>query len=267
MSPLKDRDGKIVGTSSISFDISKEKQIDRAKTEFVSLASHQLRTPLSSINWYAEMLLAGDAGKLNEEQKNFVNEIYKGNQRMVDLVNSLLNVSRLELGTFMVEPEPVNITESAQSVLDELKPSWEAKKLVLKIDYQKNLPIIQADPKLLRIVLQNLLSNAVKYTPEKGRVSLTIGADKQNILLTVTDTGYGIPAKQAGKIFDKLFRADNVREKDTEGTGLGLYIVKSIIDHAGGKIWFNSQENKGTSFFVQIPLSGMSKKTGPKSLE
>jgi PAS domain S-box-containing protein len=251
----------------IERDITHEKMVDAAKTEFVSLASHQLRTPLSSINWYAEMLLAGDGGELNPEQKNFVDEIYNGNQRMVELVNSLLNVSRLELGTFAVDPEPTDIIKTAQSVLNELKPTTISKKIKVNFETDQDMPIIQADPKLLRIIFQNLLSNAVKYTPEKGVVTLKISRNNKNLIAEVTDTGYGIPTADQPRIFEKLFRAENVREKDTEGTGLGLYIVKSIISHAGGKISFKSVENQGTTFYVEIPLSGMKKKIGDKKIE
>lgn len=267
IAPVLDDKNEIKYFIGIERDITHEKMVDRAKTEFVSLASHQLRTPLSSVNWYAEMLLAGDGGKLNKEQAGFVQEIYAGNQRMVELVNSLLNVSRLELGTFAVEPEPTNIVEIAQSVIKELQPSIIAKSLKLTFNYDKNTPIIQADPKLIRIIFQNLLSNSVKYTSEKGLVSLTINNDKKNLLIEVTDNGYGIPKKEQYRIFEKLFRAENVRAMDTEGTGLGLYIVKSIIKHAGGQISFKSAENKGTSFKLSIPLSGMKKKEGDKKIE
>jgi len=251
----------------IERDVTHEKEVDRAKTEFVSLASHQLRTPLSSINWYAEMLLAGDGGKLNKEQASFVDEIYKGNQRMVELVNSLLNVSRLELGTFAVKPEPTDIIKTAQDVLSELKPGIENKKLDVCFEYDKKIPIISADPKLIRIVFQNILSNSVKYTPENGKIKLTLGKDEKNLYITSSDTGYGIPKNQQAKIFTKLFRADNVRERDTEGTGLGLYIVKSIVDHSEGTITFESEENKGTTFHISLPLDGMKKKDGNKKIE
>lgn len=266
VAPMKDSAGKIIGVSTIATDITKEKQIDKAKTEFVSLASHQLRTPLSAINWYAEMLLAGDAGKLNKEQKQYLQEVYNGNQRMVDLVNSLLNVSRIELGTFAVEPRPTNLVDIAKSLLNELASEIKEKKLTVKNNFDKTLPKINVDPKLMRMVIQNLLSNAVKYTPEKGKVNVDITKQKSDILIKVADTGYGIPKHQQDKIFTKLFRADNIREKDTEGTGLGLYIVKSVVEQSNGKIWFESEENKGTTFFVTIPLSGMKKKEGTKSL-
>lgn len=267
IAPVLNADNEVEFFIGIERDITHEKMVDQAKTEFVSLASHQLRTPLSSINWYAEMLLSGDGGPLNEEQRGFVQEIYSGNHRMVELVNSLLNVSRLELGTFAVDPEPTNIIETAQSVLNELKPSIVTKKIKLNFEYDKEMPIIQADPKLIRIIFQNLLSNSIKYTPEKGSVSLKINKNKKNLLVEVADTGYGIPKKEQPRIFEKLFRAENVREKDTEGTGLGLYIVRSIVTHANGKISFKSVENKGTTFYLEIPLSGMKKKEGDKKIE
>lgn len=271
-------DGKVIGAIDIFRDITREKEIDKAKTEFVSLASHQLRTPLSTINWYSEMLLAGDAGALKEEQKKYINEVYKGNQRMVELVNALLNVSRLELGTFTVEPEPTDVVKVAQVVIDEQKPQFKAKKITFSEQFTKQLPKLNADPKLLRMVFQNLLSNAVKYTPDKGTVSMDIRLIKKgefvhhqqvkgdSIAIVVSDTGYGITKSQQDKIFTKLFRADNVREKDSEGTGLGLYIVKAIIDHSGGNIWFQSEENKGSTFSVILPLAGMPKNEGTKTL-
>lgn len=267
ISPVLNNASEVEFFVGIERDITHEKDVDRAKTEFVSLASHQLRTPLSSINWYAEMLLAGDGGKLNEEQTGFVNEIYTGNQRMVELVNALLNVSRLELGTFAVEPTPTDIIKIAQETIGELKPGLTTKKMKMKFDFDKTIPIISADPKLIRIIFQNLLSNSVKYTQEEGEINLILTQDKKNLLITESDNGYGIPKDQQDKIFSKLFRADNVREKDTEGTGLGLYIVKSIVDHAGGSIRFESEEDKGTKFYISLPLSGMKKKIGSKPLE
>jgi len=258
---------ELIGAVLIFRDITHERDIDKAKTEFVSLASHQLRTPLSTINWYAEMLLAGDAGKVNDEQKKYLEEIYTGNQRMVELVNALLNTSRLELGTFVVEPEPTDIVLLAKSVSDEQKSQIAARKLKFVPSFAKDIPIIQADQKLLRMVFQNLLSNAIKYTPEGGKIEFSLSWDnKKNILIKFSDTGYGIPKVQQDKMFTKLFRADNVKEKDTEGTGLGLYIVKAIIDHSGGKIWFESEENKGTTFYITLPLDGMKKKESDKAL-
>lgn len=249
--------GKIIGVVETFRDITKEKEIDKAKTEFVSLASHQLRTPLSTISWYTEMLLAGDAGKLNEEQSKYLDEVYRGNQRMISLVNALLSVSRMDLGTFILEPEPTNVLELVHTVIVQQKLQIDRKQIKFSTKFDRNIPPIQVDPKLLSMVVENLLSNSVKYTQEKGtiEISLTLDTKRKVLLFKISDNGYGIPKNQQDKIFTKLFRADNVRGKDTEGTGLGLYIVKAIIDNSGGKVWFESKEDKGTTFYVTLPCS------------
>jgi PAS domain S-box-containing protein len=259
-------EGKITGVIDIFRDISKERDVDKAKTEFVSLASHQLRTPLSVVGWYSEMLSAGDAGKLTAKQKEYLDEIYKGNRRMVNLVNALLNVSRLELGTFAIEPEPTNISALVESIINEQKLSVNEKKLSLSTTFAKDIPVIESDPKLLRLVFQNLLSNAIKYSPIKGKIEISVSLKGKDVLFAISDNGIGIPESQAKEIFTKLYRADNARKKDAEGTGLGLYIAKSIIDHAGGKIWFDSVEGRGSTFYVALPLTGMKKKAGTKPL-
>ena len=247
--------GEVIGVVKTFRDITREKEIDKTKTEFVSLASHQLRTPLSTISWYTEMLLSGDAGKLKKEQERYLNEIYKGNQRMVSLVNALLSVSRMDLGTFVLESEPTDIVLLVRNIVREQKPQIDRKKIKFSSEFDTNIPFIETDPKLLSMVVQNLLSNSVKYTPNKGKIKISLILDKKNkkIIFKILDSGYGIPKNQQDKIFTKLFRADNVREKDTEGTGLGLYIVKAIVDNSGGKVWFDSKENKGSTFYVSLP--------------
>jgi signal transduction histidine kinase len=211
------------------------------------------------------MLLAGDAGKITKEQKDYLEEVYSSNKRMVELVNSLLNLSRLDLGTFTVNPEACDLTEISKNVLKELSSIIKTKKMKIEQDYEKGLKEIKVDKKLTRMIFQNLLTNALKYTPDKGKVSVSIKQEEKNILIEVKDTGYGIPKKDQPKIFGKLFRADNVKN-ETDGTGLGLYIVKSILEQSGGRIHFVSEENKGTSFFVKIPLSGMKAKGGTREL-
>jgi PAS domain S-box-containing protein len=257
--------GKVIGTIEVFRDITDERQIDKAKTEFVSLASHQLRTPLSAVNWYTEMLLAGDGGELNQKQKKYLDEVYRSNQRMVELVNALLDVASLEVGAFIVEPEKIDICELANNVINEQMPQINQKRIILSFFCTEKTFITQADPKLLRMVIQNILSNSVKYTQEGGEIALSLSfSDDKSIFLKISDNGYGIPKNQYNKIFTKLFRADNVRDKDTDGTGLGLYIVKSIVGNSGGKIWFNSsvdEKNHGTTFYVRLPLFISTNKT------
>ena len=257
---------KIVGSIELFRDITEEKKIDKAKSEFVSLASHQLRTPLTTLSWISEILSSGDNGKLNQKQKQYADEIYEASRRMINLVNAMLNVSRLELGTFTIEPKLMDIREIVKSCIKELLPQILKKKIIFREKYDKSTTSIFADPRLLDIVLENLFSNAVKYTPAGGRINFTFGRNKDNLSITVADTGVGIPKSQQDKISTKLFRADNAKLIDPDGTGLGLYIVKEIIDHAGGKIWFESQEGKGTIFHITLPLSGMAKQISKKEL-
>ncbi|OGM13125.1 hypothetical protein A3D84_04745 [Candidatus Woesebacteria bacterium RIFCSPHIGHO2_02_FULL_42_20] len=259
--------GRRLGAVQVFRDITVERDIDRAKTEFVSLASHQLKTPLSVINWYTEMLIDGDAGGLNEKQRRYINEVARGSHRMVDLVNSLLNVSRLELGTFIVEPEKVDLKKIVRSVLDEFKVKIDEKKLKITFVISKSFPKYLLDPKLTRIIVQNLVSNSIKYTSNGGWVKIAVGQVKDKILISVLDDGCGIPAGQQSNIFNKLFRADNARVLDPDGTGLGLYIVKTILANVGGEIWFKSREKKGTNFFVTLPCYGMRSKKGRRELE
>lgn len=265
ISPVKDSKGNILFFIGLERDISKEKEIDRAKSEFVSLASHQLRTPLSAINWYAEMLMDGDAGKLNKEQQQYVKEIYEGNRRMVDLVTALLNVSRLELGTFMVEPTLQSLQDLAAQALKEMEPMRKAKQIQVIQKFGKFQPIM-VDKKLMYIIFQNLISNALKYTPEKGKVSVIMEKKAKYVDITVADNGMGIPKEEIPKLFEKMYRASNAKESATEGTGLGLYIVKAILDATEGKIEVESTLGKGSTFIVKIPLSGMKPKLGSKKL-
>ena len=183
---------------------------------------------------------------------------------MVALVNALLHVSRLELGAFATDPAPTNIIDIAKTVIREIRLMIEKKEITLKEQYAADFLQINTDSKLIRIILQNLISNAVRYTPKKGKVTIEISlsddkAHAPKILISVSDTGYGIPKGQQRQVFTKLFRADNVKEKDVEGTGLGLYIVKSIVEQLGGAIRFESEENKGTTFYVTLPAGEMKK--------
>lgn len=250
-------EGKPIGVIEVFRDITREQQIDRAKTEFVSLASHQLRTPLTAVRWYVELLLKGKMGELTEEQYNSMQEIYESNLRMIDLVNALLSVARIEVGTLTAAPEPSDIVKLAKEAVAELKPLIAEKQIEFSENYDESLPSMPLDPDLTRIIFQNLLTNAVKYTPDGGKVAVKIASDGKYVKIEVTDTGYGIPKSQQDQLFTKLFRADNVRKKDTDGTGLGLYIVRSIVKNSKGKIWFESEEDHGTTFYVALPLRGM----------
>jgi len=254
-----------IGAIVVFRDVRLEKKVDRAKTEFVSLASHQLLTPLSAIKWYLELILSGDTGEVKGRLKDYLETAYKSTTRMGNLVNALLNVSRLEMGTFAVNPENIEISVLADTTLRDLAEKISHKSLTVKKDYRPP-QWLKADPNLMQIILQNLLSNSVKYTPENGKIILSLGGDGEDFLIQVSDTGLGIPDEDQPEVFTKLFRGKNIQEADPEGVGLGLYIVKSMVERLGGKIWFTSREGKGTTFFVTIPLAGMKKREGSRTL-
>lgn len=257
---------QFLGLVEVFRDISAETIIDRAKSEFVSLASHQLKTPLTTIGWYTEILMDYEKERLSKKGKECLKKIFRNNNRMVALIDALLNVSRIDLGTLAVVPVPIRLETVADSVIEDFGPQMKKKRLQVIKQIPKNLPTINADPQLMRTILQNLLSNAVKYSFDNGKISLTIEHHGTKMLLTVSDHGCGIPTAQQAQIFTKLFRADNAREMDSDGTGLGLYIAKAAVEQSGGAIRFESIENKGTTFYVSLPLKGVRKKEGTKGL-
>lgn len=256
-------DGKTHGAISTFRDTSQENAIDRAKSEFVTLASHQLRTPISAISWISELLIHGDTGKLKPEQMDYIQQIYHSNKRMAALVEAMLTASSLELNSLPVRPEPVNLPKLSRQILQARLDSLPANKILhIKEQYDAALKPVLFDPNITKIILQNLITNAFKYTPSNGKVVIVIKPENDSIIIQVTDSGLGIPKKQQHQIFSRLFRAENIKSKDTDGTGLGLYIVKNITEYVGGHITFTSEENKGSSFTVYLPHDGMPAKEG-----
>lgn len=248
--------GEKLGTNESGFvamvDVTEQKEVEKTKTEFVSLASHQLRTPLTSLGWYSEILLDKKTGELNDKQKLYLEKLNKQASIMSDLVDTLLNVSRIEMGKIEITKKDFDVAETIESILEELESRIIEKKLLIQKDYKGPL-VLNTDPKLLRIMLQNLISNAVKYTPNEGQVWIKANLVGNNLSVEVRDTGYGIPPEDKSKIFKKLYRASNVRSKDVKGTGLGLYMTKSFTEMLGGKIDFESEVGKGSTFKIILP--------------
>jgi len=253
-SVIRDSSGKPILFMAITKDISERKRIEQAKSEFTSIASHQLRTPLSIMGWYTEMLLKGKAGAINKQQKKYLKEIYDANDNLVKLVNLLLNISRIELGTFVVNPSRVDLIKSIDSALKHLSLEIKEKKLKIEKKYSEKHFFLKTDQSIMNIVFQNLLSNAVRYTSNKGKVEILIAKKETWVLVQISDTGYGIPASQQSQIFSRFFRAENIKGKGATGVGLGLYIAKSVLSQIGGEIWFKSKEKEGTTFYIKIPL-------------
>lgn len=234
-------------------DITEQKRLEEAKTEFVSLASHQLRTPLTALKWYSELLSGGDVGQLNEKQQQYMERVHASTQTMVELVDTLLNVSRLETGRLEADVSDTDVVKLAESVVEELAPTIEEKQLHVETTFADAFLNIKTDAKLIRIVIQNLMSNAVKYTPEGGTVRLGLLDEGGKQQIVVSDTGHGIPQAEQDRIFSKMFRASNVKKLDVKGTGLGLYLVRAITDLFGGSVSFTSEEGVGTTFTVTLP--------------
>ncbi len=243
------------GMLVILHNITREKKIEEMKTEFVSLAAHQLRTPLSAIKWTIKMMMDGDLGPLTEKQKNFLNRTYCSNERMINLINDLLSVARIEEGRYMFKVLSFDLEEMVVSSLNSLEERFLTKDIKLVFNKpQTKLPQTIGDKEKIGLAIQNLIENALRYTPSGGEVTVSLKNATMGIELCIKDTGIGIPSNQLHRVFSKFFRADNVTKVDTEGTGLGLYLTKNIIEAHKGRIWFETKEGEGSTFCFNLPV-------------
>lgn len=233
----------------------KLQQLDRMKSEFVALVTHQLRTPLSGIKWSLSMLLNGEMGALSPEQKTYLLKTYESNERMIDLINDLLQADRLESGMMRFSFQPTKLLDLIDNILIEVSPVAEHKKVRLAYGSRGQVPTLSIDPQNMRVVIQNLVENAIKYTPSGGSVTISVTNKNHCVEITVADTGIGIPAEHQKSIFQRFFRAPNAVLTETVGSGLGLYIVKNIVDHHKGTISFTSEPGKGTMFTITLPTT------------
>jgi PAS domain S-box-containing protein len=248
--------GKIASALMSFEDVTKEKELERMKSDFVSMVSHQLRTPATAIRWLSEVLLEDRDKTLSKEQKEYLKQIHDGNQRMIALLMDLLDVSRVEAGKGLVMAmTPGNLSTVLDPILDELKPLANEKDIRIKKapKFPKALSA-NFDSVKIKQVFQNLLENAVKYSNPGGNIVLDCDtSNSKEYIFSVKDEGVGIPLAQQSKIFERFFRASNAKLVANSGTGLGLYIAKVIVESHGGRIWFVSEENKGTTFLFSIP--------------
>lgn len=242
-----------IGAIEVFRDISHEYEIDRMKSEFISIASHQLRTPLTAIKTYSHMLASGFSGPLNQSQSEFMDIILGSIDRMNELINTLLDITRIEEGQMLVSRQFVDLETVVDEIVIELQPVARAKKIKLSIDYKSDNLNAQTDPLMIKEICANLLSNALKYTPPGGQVSISVSATSKNFIFIIEDTGYGIPRREQSRVFSKFFRGENIMDKETSGTGLGLYLVKQLVESLGGTVSFKSVENKGSRFRFTIP--------------
>lgn len=233
-------------------DVSEEKESERVKTDFLLLASHQLRTPLTTIKWYIDYLFSAENLEMPKIVHEYLEQIYIGNERMIELMSTLLTISKIEMGTLTPRYEKVHIEEVIQDIFDEI--ATDVKKKGIRITSQtKGDDLLTTDKAMVRIVIHNLLTNAVKYTPGGGMVTVQTNYGAHKAELSVSDSGCGIPPQEQEKIFTKMFRASNARKVSTNGTGLGLYMSRSFVQKLGGELSFTSTEGKGTTFTITVP--------------
>ena len=238
--------------SGIARDITERKQVERMKSDFVSFATHQLRTPLAGIKWMLE--LAAQGAEVPAETRSYLQDAREANERLIRLVNDLLDATRLESGRLAIAPQETHLGELTRSVVEEVGPLIRERGHRLSVTGGEALPPLWLDPQLLRQVVLNLVSNAIKYTPPGGEIAIRMTRDGESVSWVIQDSGVGIPKGAQGRLFEKFFRAENALTMETEGTGLGLYLVRLIVERFGGRISSESEEGRGSTFTVTLPL-------------
>ncbi|MBP7820822.1 hypothetical protein KA043_01815 [Candidatus Saccharibacteria bacterium] len=231
----------------------KLKALDEAKDEFISMASHQLRTPLTSVKGYVSMVLEEDAGPINDQQRKFLNQAFISSQRMVYLISDLLNVSRLKTGKFVIENKPAYLPDTVEQEIAQLEETVKARELTMKYNKPESFPTVGIDEEKIRQVIMNFADNAIYYTPAGGVINIELKATKDSIEYTVKDDGIGVPRSEQPHLFTKFYRAGNARKARPDGTGLGLFMAKKVITAQGGAIIFHSTEGKGSTFGFTLP--------------
>ncbi len=230
-------------------------RLDEAKDEFISMASHQLRTPLTSIKGYVSMLMEGDVGPVTKEQKHLLNEAFIGSERMVRLIGDFLNVSRVQTGKFVIDRHPVDLGKLVKEELEVLEPAATARGLSFSFTRPKNIPMLNIDENKIQQVIMNFSDNAMYYSKDESTIKVSLKVVDNAIEFTVKDTGIGVPIDQQEQLFTKFFRAANARKQRPDGTGVGLFLAKKVIDAHGGEIIFVSKENKGSTFGFRLPIT------------
>lgn len=235
----------------------KLKALDEAKDEFISMASHQLRTPLTSVKGYMSMVLEGDVGKISSQQREMLEQAFSSSQRMVYLIADLLNVSRLKTGKFVIEAVPTNLADVVESEIGQLVETAKAHNLELTHKKPNNFPLLNLDETKTRQVIMNFIDNAIYYTPAGGHINVELSVTDKTVEYRVVDDGLGVPASEQHHLFTKFYRAGNAKKARPDGTGLGLFMAKKVIIAQGGTIIFESQENKGSTFGFSLPRAAL----------
>lgn len=241
-------------TKELRASNSQLRKLDEVKDEFISMASHQLRTPLTSIKGYLDMILEGDAGEITPMQRKFLTEAFVSSERMVHLINDFLNVSRLQTGKFMIEKRPVDLAKIVGQEIDSLKISANGRELSFNYKKPKQLPLLMLDEGKIRQVIMNFADNALYYSRSGTTIGVTLALEGDDVVLKVKDTGIGVPEEEQARLFTKFYRATNARKQRPDGTGVGLYLAKRVVMEHGGSVIFASTEGKGSTFGFRLPI-------------
>ena len=235
------------------------KEIDQMKSDFLASVTHELKSPLTSLIMYIDLFLTGATGKLNEKAKKFLRIMERNSNRLSRFIDDLLDMAKIERGKMEVRKESLGIFPIVSETVELMKPQADEKNIEIAMNIPDNLPLVFVDGDRTRQIITNLLSNSIKFTPEEGKISIKIQDDKEYLQVSISDTGIGIPPDQISKIFDKFEQVKEVRErvKGPRGTGLGLAIVKSLVEAQGGKIWVESEVDKGSTFYFTLPKQTM----------
>ncbi|MFZ2153942.1 MAG: HAMP domain-containing sensor histidine kinase [Candidatus Moraniibacteriota bacterium] len=236
-------------------NMEKLAQVNRLKSEFISIVSHQLKTPLTGISWDIELLVSRHNQGLSQRQGEIIKSIEASNILMAKMVNDLLDVARIDQNNFFTRKDEIDIVELVKKVADKNSALTQKNKVKINLLVDDNLPKIIADEKRTEVVLDNFISNAIKYNKENGRVDIRVAKDNNKALISIKDTGIGIPKNEQLRVFNKFYRSKEAAIKETGGTGLGLYIAKNIIERSGGKVSFHSIEGEGSEFRFSLPLA------------
>lgn len=253
--PIAAVDGSIVSWVKVVHDITREKELEQVKSDFISIAAHQLRTPLAGLKWFFKLMMDGDAGPVTKEQVDLLGKAYQRNNHVIDIVNNLLNISEIEEGRMTYDFQKGDVKEILQDLQKASALDAERKQIQVKTDFFSGKAPLDMDKQKLSMAFQNIIDNALKYSPQQSTVTVTLKKKADQYLVTIQDQGIGISTNDRSKIFSKFYRGKNAREKETTGSGLGLYIVKNIVQRHHGQIWFESQMNKGTTFYISLPIS------------
>ena len=251
--PILDATGAVIGFRGADRDVSDRKQAEAMKSDFVSFVSHQLRTPLSGVSWMLE--LAAETPGLSPDAAAYVGEARESATRLIRLVNDLLDISRLESGRLAITPEVIHLGDVVEDVIKELKPFIEEKHLELTIARNSAEPAVRADRQLMRQAVTNLLSNAINYTPDDGSIDVSLSTRDDVVICSFRDSGIGVPKEACPRLFEKFYRADNAVVVESEGTGLGLHLVRLVVEQFGGKVWCDPTCDPGALFIMELPVA------------